>query len=515
MGCGVAGLRAAIELATHGCEVVLLMKDGPLDSSSERAQGGIAAALSDEDEVRLHYADTVMTGDGLSNEKAVKIMVEEGPSYISELIEWGTEFDREGTKLSFTMEAAHSKRRILHAHGDATGREIVRALLNKASVFPQIKTYSNTFTIDLVIHRDRCAGLTCLDEESGEIISILAKGVLLATGGAGMVYKETTNPPQATGDGLAIAYLAGAEMMDMEFIQFHPTSLFLPDTPRFLLSESLRGEGAYLRNEEYKRFMESYDPKKELAPRDVVSRSIIMELKKTGAAKVYLDATHLDASYLKNRFPKIYQTCMRYNIDITKDLVPVYPSAHYFMGGVRTEILGRTSIKGLYAAGEVACTGVHGANRLASNSLLEGLVFGGRAGKAMYNDLKETKVPEQVNTFPESMAFAEDQADSLMKQVRDIAWNHIGIIREREELMSTIDKLLSLDDQLNSPVMTRKGLQTRNIFIISKLIAEAALKREESRGAHYRFDYPDKLDFVWKVHSILQKGKPNYSIIKV
>ncbi len=514
VGSGVAGLRAAIELAAQGSDVIVLTKDGPLDSSSERAQGGIAAALSDEDEVGLHYADTINTGDGLSIEQAVKIMVEEGPSYISELIDWGTEFDREGTKLSFTMEAAHSTRRILHAHGDATGREIVRALLNKASTYPQIKFYSNTFTIDLVLEQGKCNGLTCLDEESGEILLILAKGVLLATGGAGMVYRETTNPPQATGDGMAIAYQAGAEMMDMEFVQFHPTSLFLPETPRFLLSESLRGEGAYLRNEEHKRFMEEYDPKKELAPRDVVSRSIVMELKKTGAGKVYLDATHLDASYLKNRFPRIYNTCLRFNIDITKDLIPVHPSAHYFMGGVRTDTWGRTSLQNLYAAGEVACTGVHGANRLASNSLLEGLVYGGRAGKAMISDLRAMEVPDRAEALPDSVAFPEDQSDDLMKQIRGTAWKKIGIIRDGEEVMSTIDQLSSLDNQLNSLKITRRGLETRNIFIISKLVAEGALKREESRGAHYRSDYPEKLDFVWRVHSLIKKGKPNFSVIQ-
>lgn len=514
VGSGVAGLRAAIELATKDCDVIVLMKDGPLDSSSERAQGGIAAALSDEDKVGLHYSDTINTGDGLSMEQAVKVMVEEGPHYISELIDWGTEFDRDGTKLSFTLEAAHSARRILHAHGDATGREIVRALLNKASTFPQINFYSNTFTIDLIIERKQCIGLTCLDEEAGEMIAILAKGVLLATGGAGMVYRETTNPPQATGDGMAIAYLAGAEMMDMEFVQFHPTSLFLPETPRFLLTESLRGEGAYLRNEAHKRFMEEYDAKKELAPRDVVSRSILMELRKTSAAKVYLDATHLGTSFLRERFPKIYKTCMGYNIDITKDLIPVHPSAHYFMGGVRADIWGRTSIEALYGAGEVACTGVHGANRLASNSLLEGLVYGARTGKAMFEDLKEAKVPEKTNSMPESMAFPEDQSENLVRQVKDIAWNHIGIIREGKELISIIERLSSFEKQLSSSELTRRGLQARNIFLMSRLIAEAAIKREESRGAHYRSDYPEKLDFVWKVHSILKREKPHYSIVR-
>jgi L-aspartate oxidase len=260
--------------------------------------------------------------------------------------------------------------------------------------------------------------------------------------------------------------------------------------------------------------MEDYDPKKELAPRDVVSRSILMELRKTGMAKVYLDATHLGASFLRERFPKIYRTCMGYNIDITKDLIPVHPSAHYFMGGVRSDVWGRSSIKALYGAGEVACSGVHGANRLASNSLLEGLVYGARAGKAMFEDLKDRNVPEKADSLPESMAFPEKQSENIARLVKDIAWNHIGIIREGRELISIMERLSSFDKQLSSSELTRKGLQARNIFLISRLIAEAAIKREESRGAHYRSDYPEKLDFVWKVHSILKREKPHYSIVR-
>ncbi len=513
VGSGLAGLRAAIQIASEGYSVALLMKDGPLDSSSEHAQGGIAAALSDEDEVGLHYADTINAGDGLSAEDAVKLMVEEGPKYISELIEWGTEFDRDGSKLAFTMEAAHSKKRILHAHGDATGREIVRALLNKASLFPSIRFYQRAFSIDLIVEGGKCNGLYFLDEAKNEIGCLLAKGVLLATGGAGIVYKETTNPPQATGDGIAIAYLSGAEMMDMEFVQFHPTSLFLPNTPRFLLSESLRGEGAYLRNIEHKRFMERYHPKQELAPRDAVSRSISMELEKTGSAMVYLDITHRKASFLRDRFPKIYQTCLRYGLDITKDLIPVIPSAHYFMGGAKTDLWGRTSIRGLYAAGEVACTGVHGANRLASNSLLEGLVFGARAGMVMLDDLKGENISERKIGTLQSVAFNEKDAKEIMRAVRECAWKRVGIIRERENLERAFDELGALDSKLDSRMMSRKGLEARNVFIAAKLIAQAALKREESRGGHYRADFPSRDDENWKVHSIQMIVEPFYSTI--
>ncbi|MEW5806776.1 MAG: L-aspartate oxidase [Acidobacteriota bacterium] len=514
VGSGLAGLRAAIQIASAGFSVALLMKDGPLDSSSEHAQGGIAAALSDEDEVGLHYVDTINAGDGLSNEEAVRVMVEEGPKYITELIEWGTEFDREGTRLAFTMEAAHSKRRILHAHGDATGREIVRALLKKASFFEKIKFYQRTFSIDLIIENGACIGLYFIEEGNSEIRSILTKGVLLATGGAGMVYRETTNPPQATGDGMAIAYLAGAEMMDMEFVQFHPTSLYLPDTPRFLLSESLRGEGAYLRNMEYKRFMEDYHPKKELAPRDVVSRSIIMELEKTKTSRIYLDISHLPASYLRDRFPRIFNTCLTYGIDISKDLIPVHPSAHYFMGGVKTDLCGRTSIRGLYAAGEVACTGVHGANRLASNSLLEGLVFGARAGETMLKDLKGKETPEGTSAKLHSLSFDEADAGSVFTNVRDCTWRKVGIIRNGERLKAAIEELDALGSQLRRTNMSRRGLEARNVLIVAKLIASAALKREESRGGHCRSDFPSRDDAHWKVHSIQRIDEPSYSTLK-
>ena len=514
VGSGLAGLRAAIQIASAGFSVALLMKDGPLDSSSERAQGGIAAALSDEDEVGLHYTDTIYAGDGLSMESAVRLMVEEGPKYISELIEWGTEFDREGSKLAFTMEAAHSKRRVLHAHGDATGQEIVRALLKKASSFPGIKFFQRAFSIDLVIEEGKCEGLSYIDEESGDVRLILAKGTLLASGGAGMVFQETTNPRQATGDGMAVAYLAGAEMMDMEFVQFHPTSLFLPGTPRFLLSESLRGEGAYLRNVEHKRFMERYHPMKELAPRDVVSRSIILELGKTKSSMVYLDITHKSASYLRDRFPRIYSTCLTYGIDITRDLIPVLPSAHYFMGGVRTDLRGRTSIRGLYAAGEVACTGVHGANRLASNSLLEGLVFGARAGMAMLEDLSSEKIADGPGKESHSPGFLSEEADEVMNKVRECTWRRVGIIREKKYLEEGLHELGDLAPRMKSNRVCRRGLEARNVFIVARLVAMAGLRREESRGGHYRSDFSSRDDDRWKAHSIQKISDPTCSILK-
>src|SRR5437667_1568013 len=388
IGAGVAGLRAAIELAPAG-RVLVLVKREVADSSTQLAQGGIAAALSDEDEISLHLQDTLNAGDGLCNPEAARVLVEDAPERIEELIAWGTQFDREGTKLTFGREGAHSRNRILHAHGDSTGREIQRALYAKAKTLPEISIREFEFSTDLVSEHGRVCGVGVIDDGGQENI-IHASAVLLATGGMGQLYLNTTNPVVATGDGVAMAYRAGAEVTDLEFIQFHPTALYLKKAPRFLLSEALRGEGAYLRNLELHRFMPKYHPLAELAPRDVVARAIVHELEVSHAkdAMVYLDLTHLDAEHVKTRFPRIYSTCLEYNIDITEDLIPIRPAAHYSMGGVRTGLAGRTSLPGLYAAGEAAATGVHGANRLASNSLLEGLVYGARAGKAMRDELK-------------------------------------------------------------------------------------------------------------------------------
>jgi len=366
IGGGVAGLRAAIELAPRG-SVLVLTKDKATESTTGYAQGGVAVALSDEDEVCIHYEDTVKAGDGLCNEEAVKVLVEEGPACILELMSWGADFDKEGSKLSFTIEAAHTRKRILHSHGDSTGKEIERVLIKKARSFPSVRRYDFAFTLDLITEDGRCIGATVLRGDS--IINVFARAVILATGGAGQLYSRTTNPVISTGDGIAIAYRAGALIVDMEFIQFHPTTLYSPGAPQFLLSEAMRGEGAVLRNIHGQRFMHHYHEMSELASRDTVARAIVSEMVKTGARHVYLDLRHLDRDFVKKRFPQIYTTCLQYDIDITEDMIPVCPAAHYIMGGVSTDLAGETGIKGLFAAGEVACTGVHGANRLASNSL--------------------------------------------------------------------------------------------------------------------------------------------------
>src|SRR5882724_8164240 len=383
VGAGVAGLRAAIALAEAG-KVLVLAKQELTESNTQYAQGGIAVALSDEDEISLHLQDTIQAGDGIVNVDAARVLVEEGPERIQELVDWGTQFDRKGTKLTFTREAAHSRDRILHAHGDSTGREIGRALYAKASTLKNISFSEFEFTARLCVDSGRVMGVNLISG-AGETHNVTGSAVLLATGGAGHVYSNTTNPAVATADGIAMAFRAGAEISDMEFVQFHPTALYVKKAPRFLLSEALRGEGAVLRNAELHRFMAKYHEMGELAPRDVVARAIAHELEVCLLKDpvVYLDLTHLKADHVKARFPRIYATCLEHNVDITIDLVPVRPAAHYLMGGVRTDLLGRTNLPGLYAAGETACTGVHGANRLASNSLLEGLVFGARAGQAM------------------------------------------------------------------------------------------------------------------------------------
>src|SRR5499426_936687 len=390
IGSGVAGLRAAIELARDG-RVAVLTKDRLDESNTEYAQGGVAVAMSDDDKISLHFEDTLNAGAGLCDEQAVRVLVEEGPRYITELIEWGARFDREGGALQFTREAAHSRRRILHANGDSTGREIVRALIAHARKQSNIQLVAHAATIGLIVEDGRCAGVRFIDPNESLRREMRARAVVLATGGAGQIFAQTTNPSVATGDGMAMAYAAGAEMCDLEFTQFHPTALALEGAPRFLLSEALRGEGAILRNHEGETFARRYDERGELAPRDIVARAIVAEMERTGVRHLgrdwmYLDLTHLKADFLRERFPNIFETCLRYGLDLTKDRLPVSPAAHYVMGGVRTDTHGRTTLAALYAAGEVACTGVHGANRLASNSLLEGLVFGARAGAAAIED---------------------------------------------------------------------------------------------------------------------------------
>src|SRR5881227_1403374 len=501
IGAGIAGLRAAIELASAG-RVVVLAKRELKDSAT---QGGIAAALSDEDEISLHLQDTLNAGDGLCNPEAARVLVEDAPERIEELIQWGTEFGRDGTKLTFGREEAHSRNRILHAHGDSTGREILRALVAKAKTLKHVSVCEFEFTTDLCIEDGRVCGLDLINS-SGEIGHIAASSVLLASGGMGQLYRNTTNLSVATGDGVAMAFRAGAEVSDMEFIQFHPTALYLKNAPRFLLSEALRGEGAYLRNLEMHRFMPKYHPMGELAPRDVVARAIVHELEVSPAKDpvVYLDLTHLKASHVKARFPRIYSTCFQYNIDITTDLIPIRPAAHYAMGGVRTDLQGRTSLPALYAAGEAATTGVHGANRLASNSLLEGLVFGARAGKKMRDELKASS--KRASALPPA-AYSNGPVsvpvDASIAQLQELMWKNVGIVRTGSTLKEAINQLGEIGEKVARP-KTRRSYEASNIHTVGLLVARSALAREESRGAHYRIDFPAHDDKKFLKHSIVK-----------
>jgi len=525
VGSGVAGLRAAIEAAEAGLNVALLAKGSARDSNTEKAQGGVAVALSDEDQIGLHYRDTLEAGAGLCDETAVGVMVGEGPRLIGELIDWGARFDREGSRLAFTQEGAHSTRRVLHAHGDATGREILRTLWSKAATLAAIDFHPHTFSIDLLVADGAVRGLVVLDEKSERIRRLIAPSVILATGGAGRIYRETTNPPVATGDGIAIAWRAGAALRDMEFVQFHPTALHVQGAPRFLLSEALRGEGGALRDAGGRRFMQDYDPRGELAPRDVVARAIVSEMARSGSDHVLLDMTPLDADWLRRRFPAIHATCLSHGIDLTRTPVPVTPAAHYFMGGVSTDTAGRTSVRGLYAAGETACTGVHGANRLASNSLLEGLVFGARAGRAVIDDgaslppNARTDGGTDLTTTGLGQGAAAAAAATALR-VQTIAWEKLGIVREAKGLVRALDEceeaLNDLTARSGAAVSgspdgpwgpgLRATLEAINTATLAGLIARFGLAREESRGSHYRSDFPRRDDARFGTSSFLVPG---------
>ncbi len=507
IGSGIAGLRAAIELAENG-SVVIITKDVPTESSTEYAQGGVAVALSDEDEVGIHFEDTIKAGDGICREDAVKALVEEGPERIRELIEWGAEFDKEGMKLSFTIEGAHSRRRILHAHGDSTGKELERVLINKVKSFKNIRRLQFCSAIDLIVEDERCFGVYAL--KNGNNISVYAKTTILATGGAGQVFSRTTNPAVATGDGMAIAFRAGAILEDMEFVQFHPTVLFAPAAPQFLLSEAMRGEGAVLKNIFKEPFMRHYHADAELAPRDVVSRAIISEMVRTNSSHVYLDLTIRDSEFIKKRFPRIYSTCLQYDIDITKDLIPVSPAAHYMMGGIKTDINGAANISGLYAAGEVACTGVHGANRLASNSLLEGLVYGCRAGVAAAEfgvQISELRAKEDLRALSSKLITLKSQGfdlEEVRTSLRRIMWEKVGIIRCGVSLNEAKEKLLEWKYILDMDFHSRRGLELKNMLTVAFMITEAALQRKGSIGAHYRTDFKERGD-DWQTHRTISR----------
>ena len=496
VGAGVAGLRAAIELAPFG-RVLVVAKDSLKESSSQYAQGGIAAALADDDEISLHEADTISAGAGLCRQEAVHVLVQEGPVEVRRLIEWGAGFDRDGDHLLFAREGAHSRSRVLHAHGDSTGREIARTLYVQAADLAPVEFHSFSGVLDLLVEDGRVCGALASDEKSGRLVQIHAHAVLLATGGMGCVFRDTTNPDVATGDGVALAYRAGADVSDLEFVQFHPTALHVEGAPRFLLSEALRGEGAVLVNAKGERFMERYHPLMELAPRDVVSRAIVDEMRREGSPHVFLDLSKHGPDFVRTRFPRIHATCLAYGIDLDLQPAPVRPAAHYAMGGVTTDLGGRTNLEGLYAAGEAACTGVHGANRLASNSLLEGLVFGARAARSMTSGASPAPAAGRISE-PLQLLQSEEST------IRQIASEYCGIRRSGPELVAALSSLNAVV-RVEKSILTRAQSELRNLHTLTILIARAALAREESRGAHLRVDFPATSP-AFESHSHIRKG---------
>ena len=504
VGGGIAGLRAAISLADAG-RICVLTKADPGESNTGYAQGGIAAAMGDDDSAALHAADTIAAGDGLCDERAVSVLVEQGPRYVGELMAWGTRFARDSTgRLVLGREAAHRVRRVLHA-GDATGREIGRVLWERVRALSSVETLTHALVTELLVEGGRVAGVAYFDR-GGARAEVRANATLLATGGAAQVFRETTNPAVATGDGISLAYHAGARVADLEFVQFHPTALNRAGAPRFLMSEALRGEGARLVNVGGDAFMKRYHTGGDLAPRDVVARSIVREEERTGG-QVFLTLAHLDPDYVARRFPSIAEMGRRIGLDVARDLIPVGPAAHYMMGGVDTDEWGRTSLPGLFAAGEVACTGVHGANRLASNSLLEGLVFGARATSAMQQPPAVAPLKaDRRSSNPQSRIPNPEMGRVLAPAaVRDLMWRAAGLFRTREDLERAVMALdaTSLDAERQvRPATTHDPDAWRHFHLVTvaRLIARAALRREESRGGHFRADFPERDDLHWKVH---------------
>ena len=510
VGSGIAALRAAVELADAG-EILILTKAEPGEGSTRYAQGGIAAAVGTDDSPERHAADTISAGDGLCDESAVRILVEEGPRYVRELIEWGAEFDRESSgQLELAMEGGHGVRRVLHAR-DATGREVCRVLWQRISHHSRIHVLEHALVTDAIIPESRCTGMHYRDR-TGHSRTAPARATLLATGGAGQVYRETTTPAVVTGDGIAIAYRAGARVTDLEFVQFHPTALNSPGAPRFLLSEALRGEGARLINEAGEAFMTRYDAAGDLAPRDRVARGIAREADRT-RAPVYLMLDHLAYDFVHRRFPFISGVCRQVGLDLARDRIPLSPAAHYVMGGVETSSGGHTSIPGLFAAGEVACTGMHGANRLASNSLLEGLVFGARAGAAMKQWVADgCKTWPQTTTRPRSaypragrIPASVPEPSFPEAEVRDLMWRLVGLFREQVGLEQALARLDAAWNECEAVLdsgapLGHAAMRTVSLVTVGRLITRGALRRHESRGAHFRADFPDHDELHWRHH---------------
>ena len=522
IGSGIAGLSFALQAAAHGT-VALLAKQDIAETATNYAQGGIASVSSSEDSFDAHVQDTLVAGAGICHEDVVRGVVEEGPQVIANLIEWGVKFTKSkgGEAYDLTREGGHSQRRILHAE-DITGREIQRALVEAALAHDNITIYENHIAIDLIteskvlkkkLEVNRCLGAHVLDVKTGAVRTFSSRITLLASGGAGKVYLYTCNPEVATGDGVAMAYRAGATVSNMEFMQFHPTTLYHPNARSFLISEAVRGEGAVLRRRDGTAFMERYHPLKDLAPRDIVARAIDNEMKTYGDDCVYLDITHRDAEYITSRFPNIYQTCMDFGIDMTKDMIPVVPAAHYLCGGVTVDFNGESDVKHLYAIGEVAFTGLHGANRLASNSLLEAAVYAGRAYRHAVQVLKEGEFTSPV--IPEWDAGTATNSDEMVvvsqnwDEVRRFMWNYVGIVRSDKRLARAMRRIELIQDEIEEYywnfIVTSDLIELRNITTVAQLIVSCAMQRKESRGLNYNIDHPQVDDLNWKRDTFIKK----------
>ncbi|MEX2173248.1 MAG: L-aspartate oxidase [Pirellulaceae bacterium] len=502
VGGGLAGLRAA-SAVDPALSVLVVTKDVIQQSNSSYAQGGIAGVLDPDDRFEEHVHDTLVAGGTLCDEQVVEMVIREAPGRIQELIDWGTHFDEDAGRITLGREGGHSHNRIVHALGDMTGKEVMRAMIERTRRLPHVRIWENTFTLDLLTHEGVCRG-AIVATRHGEKLLVWARQTILATGGCGQIYRESTNPLVATGDGHAMAYRAGAQLRDMEFVQFHPTVLYIAGGSRSLITEAVRGEGGWLVDKDGLRFMPEYDPRAELAPRDVVSQAIVSQMYKTKHASVYLDVTHLDAAFVRQRFPGIAAACQQFGIDITRDKIPVRPGAHYMIGGLTVDQTGRTTIPGLWAAGEVSSSGLHGANRLASNSLLEGLVYGAHAGLAASQAAQEMAADFRV--FPLANPVVAPPAEPLdLEDIRNslkaVMWRNCGVRRGGDDLREALESV----DQWRRYVLVRQfdssdGWELQNMLTLARVMIQAALAREESRGVHLRTDYPQADDARWNRH---------------
>lgn len=515
IGGGIAGLRAAMEV-DPALSVLIVTKDHMRESNSSYAQGGIAGVLDPEDRFEAHIQDTMVAGADLCDRQIVEMVIREAPEHIRQLISWGTQFDEEDDgELMLGREGGHSHNRIVHALGDATGREIMRAMIHRARTVIGAQIWQDTFTIDLLTEAGQCKGALVWNGNHGKTF-VWAKQTILCTGGAGQLYRETTNPPVATGDGHAIAYRAGAELADMEFMQFHPTVLYIAGSSRSLITEAMRGEGALLRDSAGHRFMPEFDERAELAPRDIVSRAIVNQMETTRHPCVYLDLSHLEAEKVRSRFPGIAKTCSSFGIDITTDPIPVRPGAHYMIGGVSVDDDGRTSLPRLWAAGEVTSSGLHGANRLASNSLLEGLVYGARAGRAASAAASEMPDDFHAPALENAMvppAEAGLDLEDIRNSLQSLMWRSVGVWRDAQLLTDahkSIDQWSRyvLSQQLPDPA----GWELQNLLAVARLVIAAAERRTESRGVHLRTDFPEPNDQEWKRHIRLSRGETGVEV---